>query len=54
MNVFAIATARIPSDTAHSIQIMKACQAIRQTGHQVQLLVPGREVHPWERLSSHY
>ncbi len=54
MNVFAIATARIPSDTAHSIQVMKACEAIRQTGHQVQLLVPGQENHPWEKLAGHY
>ena len=54
MNVFAIATARIPSDTAHSIQVMKTCQAIRQTGHRVHLLVPGQEQHPWERLAGHY
>ena len=43
MNIVCIATASIPSDTAHSIQIMKACQALQQNGHQVRLLVPGRQ-----------
>ena len=45
MNIACIATAGIPSDTAHSIQVMKACQALRQIGHRVRL-VPRGVFHP--------
>jgi glycosyltransferase involved in cell wall biosynthesis len=41
MNIVAIAGSTIPSDTANSLQVMKACQALAQLGHQVLLLVPG-------------
>ena len=41
MNIVAIAGSTIPSDTANSLQVMKACQALVQLGHQVTLLVPG-------------
>ncbi len=41
MKIAAIAGATIPSDTANSLQVMKACQALRQIGHDVTLLVPG-------------
>jgi glycosyltransferase involved in cell wall biosynthesis len=41
MNIVAIAGATIPSDTANSLQTMKACQALLQIGHDVTLLVPG-------------
>src|SRR5215207_3790908 len=41
MNVVAIAGSTIPSDTANSLQVMKACQALVQIGHEVMLLVPG-------------
>lgn len=40
MNIVAIAGSTIPSDTANSLQVMKACQALVQIGHQVTLLVP--------------
>jgi glycosyltransferase involved in cell wall biosynthesis len=40
-NIVAVAGATIPSDTANSLQVMKACQALAQLGHQVTLLVPG-------------
>jgi glycosyltransferase involved in cell wall biosynthesis len=33
---------------------MKACQALAQNGHQVLLLVPGRQGVPWEVLARHY
>jgi len=39
--IVAIAGATIPSDTANSLQVMKACQALTQLGHDVTLLVPG-------------
>ncbi len=41
MNIVAVAGATIPSDTANSVQTMKACQALAQLGHRVTLLVPG-------------
>jgi glycosyltransferase involved in cell wall biosynthesis len=41
MNVVAIAGSTIPSDTANSLQVIKACQALVQIGHSVTLLVPG-------------
>jgi glycosyltransferase involved in cell wall biosynthesis len=41
MKIVAIAGSTIPSDTANSLQLMKACQALVQIGHEVTLLVPG-------------
>ncbi len=41
MKIVAIAGSTIPSDTANSLQVMKACQALVQIGHEVTLLVPG-------------
>ena len=41
MKIIAIAGSTIPSDTANSLQVMKACQALVQIGHEVTLLVPG-------------
>jgi len=43
MKIACIATSRIPSDTANSIQVMKACNALAQFGHAVHLLVPEHE-----------
>ena len=40
MNVVAIAGSTIPSDTANSLQVMKACSALAQLGHNLTLLVP--------------
>jgi glycosyltransferase involved in cell wall biosynthesis len=41
VKIVAIAGSTIPSDTANSLQVMKACQALIQIGHEVTLLVPG-------------
>jgi len=41
MRIAAIAGSTVPSDTANSLQVMKACQALVQIGHDVTLLVPG-------------
>jgi glycosyltransferase involved in cell wall biosynthesis len=41
MKIAAIAGSTVPSDTANSLQVMKACQALAQIGHEVTLLVPG-------------
>jgi glycosyltransferase involved in cell wall biosynthesis len=53
MKIAAIAGSTIPSDTANSLQVMKACQALVQTGHDVTLLVPG-EKNTSVDLRKHY
>ena len=54
MNIVAIAGSSIPSDTANSIQVMKACNALVQLGHNLTLLVPGNRQSSIENLKSHY
>ncbi len=64
MKVACISASRIPSDTANSIQVMKACQALAQLGHQVRLLAPdpgtpvpgtpGSAAAGWEALAGQY
>lgn len=54
MKITAISSARIPSDTANSIQVMKACQALAQLGHAVTLLVPGSPPSAGEDLVVRY
>jgi glycosyltransferase involved in cell wall biosynthesis len=46
MNIVAIAGSQIPSDTANSLQVMKACQALVQLGHDLTLIVPGFDLRP--------
>jgi glycosyltransferase involved in cell wall biosynthesis len=41
VKIAAIAGSTIPSDTANSLQVMKACQALVQIGRDLTLLVPG-------------
>ena len=53
MKIAAIAGSTIPSDTANSVQVMKACQALVQIGHDVTLLVPGSP-NPAVDLKQHY
>lgn len=53
MNIVAIAGATIPSDTANSLQVMKACQALVQLGQQLTLLVPGPQKTSVD-LRTHY
>ncbi|HSJ86581.1 MAG TPA: glycosyltransferase [Anaerolineales bacterium] len=54
MKIVAIAGSTIPSDTANSIQVMKACNALMQIGHEVTLLVPGNRPSEHVDLKSHY
>ena len=61
MNIVAIAGSTIPSDTANSIQVMKACSALAQLGHNLTLIVPENPQSPIENrksevvnLKSHY
>jgi glycosyltransferase involved in cell wall biosynthesis len=55
MRVACISASQVPSRAANSMQLMKACQAIRQLGHEVQLFVPAYR-QPKERadLSTFY
>jgi glycosyltransferase involved in cell wall biosynthesis len=53
VKIVAIAGSTIPSDTANSLQVMKACQALVQIGHEVTLLVPGAK-HSSVDLQGHY
>jgi glycosyltransferase involved in cell wall biosynthesis len=43
MKIACISASRIPSTTANSMQVMKACQALHQLGHDVHLFVPQNE-----------
>ena len=45
MKIVCISASSVPSNTANSIQVMKACQALVQLGHTVHLLVP-RHANP--------
>ncbi|HSM71395.1 MAG TPA: hypothetical protein VK851_07610, partial [Anaerolineales bacterium] len=53
MKIVAIAGSQIPSDTANSIQVMKACNALAQFGHDPTLIVPGSPNTSVD-LKSHY
>jgi len=55
MRIVCISASRVPATTANSIQVMKACQALRQLGHQVKLWVPTFETSfDWDRLAAFY
>lgn len=51
MRIAIISTSQIPSTTANSIQVMKICNAYRELGHEVVLIVPGEKKAGWEELS---
>ena len=54
MKITCISTSRIPANTANSIQVMKACQALASLGHAVHLLLPGEGCPSWESLAERY
>ena len=54
MKVACISASRIPSTTANSMQVMKACQAISQLGHEVYLFLPGQKPDNNIDLASYY
>lgn len=54
MKIACIATSKIPSSTANSIQVMKTCSALAELGHEVCLWVPGSAQNDWETLSAYY
>lgn len=42
MKILYIANVRLPTEKAHGIQIMKACEALVRGGHELTLVVPAR------------
>ena len=54
MTIFYIANARIPTEKAHGIQIMKMCEAFAKLGHEVKLLVPRRVSHITDEAFAFY
>jgi glycosyltransferase involved in cell wall biosynthesis len=56
MKITCISASEVPSSKANSIQAMKACQALAQLGHRVELLVPatGHERPSPAELASFY
>jgi glycosyltransferase involved in cell wall biosynthesis len=56
MRIACISASMVPSSTANSIQVMKACQALVQLGHEVTLIVPatGKQPQPTQELKKYY
>jgi glycosyltransferase involved in cell wall biosynthesis len=55
MRIAVFSTARVPSRTANSIQVLKVCQALEDLGHSVRLWLPGAAPGvEWEALGSWY
>ncbi len=55
MRIAVFSTARVPSRTANSIQVMKVCQAFLDLGHSVRLWLPGAAPGgAWPELAVRY
>ena len=54
MKIVCIAASFVPSNTANSIQVVKATHALAEIGHDVHLIVPGDTPVSWENLKNHY
>lgn len=55
MRLACIATSKVPSRTANSIQVMKVCHSMAALGHTVQLWLAGENPHvEWPDLARHY
>ena len=54
MKIACISASQVPSGTANSIQAMKVCQSLAQTGQEVCLLLPGKVPAPWPALAEQY
>ncbi|PIR57964.1 MAG: glycosyl transferase family 1 [Parcubacteria group bacterium CG10_big_fil_rev_8_21_14_0_10_38_31] len=54
LKIFYIANARIPTEKAHGIQIMKMCEAFAKNGAEVTLVLPKRRNPIKENLFSYY
>lgn len=57
MKIAVVAPTQIPARRANTIQVMKMAQALAETGHQVELVIPGADLEPltsWEELAHFY
>jgi glycosyltransferase involved in cell wall biosynthesis len=55
LRIACISTSQVPSTTANSIQLMKACAALVEAGHEPTLWLPdGRGDSDWAVLGPHY
>lgn len=54
MKIACISASQVPSGTANSIQAMKVCQSLAQTGQEVCLWLPGQAPTPWQALAEQY
>lgn len=55
MRLAVFSTARVPSRTANSIQVLKVCQALLDLGHEVRLWLPGPAPRAtWADLARQY
>jgi glycosyltransferase involved in cell wall biosynthesis len=55
MRIAVFSTARVPSRTANSIQVLKVCQALQDLGHAVRLWLPGAApAGAWDELAARY
>ena len=54
MKILYVANARLPTEKAHGLQIMKTCEALARAGSTVELLVPERKTAIAEDPFSYY
>lgn len=55
MKIECVATSRVPSSTANSIQVMKVCEALAALDHQIKLCIPAfGETATWDTLAELY
>jgi len=54
MKIACITSSQIPATTANSVQVMKVCQALAQTGAAVRLIIPGPSDECWDELAGLY
>ena len=54
MKIVCIAASFIPSNTANSIQVVKAAHALAVLGNEVTLFVPGEDPVGWDEIKRHY
>jgi glycosyltransferase involved in cell wall biosynthesis len=55
LRIACISSSEVPSKTANSIQLMKACSALAELGHDVRLWTLGKNPNmEWDDLAKHY
>jgi len=54
MKIQYLAFIRLPTEKAHGVQIVKTCEALASLGHEVELVIPGRQTHILGDAFSYY